>query len=108
MKQIARSGVETLVVESYDSRPDPVGTRVQATPTLQLLLAQLGSEFSYHQVQRILVPYCKTPPGHATIQKQVASLGKARDQEEEEAVTVTPSFPSFRDGQMYAPQKSAK
>jgi hypothetical protein len=28
--------------------------RVQATPDLQLLLAQLGTEFSYRQVQKIL------------------------------------------------------
>jgi hypothetical protein len=59
--------------------------RVRATPALQLLLAQLGSEFSYRQVQRILAPYCQTPPSHATIQKRVASLGKACHQKEEEA-----------------------
>ena len=59
--------------------------RVQATPALQLLLAQLGSEFSYRQVQRILAPYCQTPPSHATIQKRVTSLGETCHQEEEEA-----------------------
>lgn len=59
--------------------------RVQATPALQLLLAQLGSEFSYRQVQRILAPYCQTPPSHATIQKRVTSLGEALNREEEEA-----------------------
>ena len=58
--------------------------RVQATPALQLRLAQLGSEFSYRQVQRILAPYCRTPPSHATIQKRVTSLGKTRHREEEE------------------------
>jgi len=58
--------------------------RVQATPSLQLRLAQLGSEFSYRQAQRILAPYCQTPPSHATIQKRVTALGEARHQEEEE------------------------
>jgi hypothetical protein len=50
-----------------------------------LLLAQLGTEFSYRQVQKILAPYCRTPPSHATIQKRVTALGKARDTEEKEA-----------------------
>jgi hypothetical protein len=58
--------------------------RVQATPALQLLLAQWGSDFSYRQVQQILAPYCQTPPSHATIQKRVTALGEARHREEED------------------------